>query len=234
MRTKACIVKRKNVWSVKQPLPDGKYRWTTVGPRKRDAEVLRDELNRRVVLGGAYPTHPEQLRSFADAWLERHAQHVRPATLESAERSVAALAPFGNRTIESLTAAEIEDHVLGVARSTPRSAELMLDTMKAMLRNARQRGQRVDEEIFAIRAPRRERREMRFLNWTEVGRPSRRRRYPRTRGSYGLHVSPGCGKASSSPCARRAWTWSARLFTSTLVLATVPWCRPRRTQADAR
>lgn len=51
MRKKACIVRRGDSWAVKQPLPDGRYRWQTVGPRKRDAEILRDEINRRVALG---------------------------------------------------------------------------------------------------------------------------------------------------------------------------------------
>jgi hypothetical protein len=31
MRRRACIVKLGNKWSVKQPLPNGRYRWTTVG-----------------------------------------------------------------------------------------------------------------------------------------------------------------------------------------------------------
>src|SRR5258707_660113 len=58
MRKKACIVKRGNGWAVKQPLPDGRSRWRTVGPRKRDAELLRDEINRRVALGALYPSEP--------------------------------------------------------------------------------------------------------------------------------------------------------------------------------
>jgi hypothetical protein len=44
----------------------------------------------------------------------------------------------------------------------------MLDTIKMILRNARERGQVVDEAIFRVRPPRRERAEMRFLGWSEV------------------------------------------------------------------
>ena len=34
-----------------QPLPNGRYRWRTIGPRKRDAEIVRDEINGRIALG---------------------------------------------------------------------------------------------------------------------------------------------------------------------------------------
>ena len=111
MRTKACIVRRNGVWSVKQPLPSGKYRWRTVGKRKRDAELLRDELNRRAALGMAYPVEPETFQTFSAAWLERYRAHVRPATFEVAERSLRHLAPFAGHLVEALTPAEVEDAI---------------------------------------------------------------------------------------------------------------------------
>jgi hypothetical protein len=69
MRRKACIVKRGDKWSVKQPLPDGRSRWRTVGTRKKDAERLRDELNRRAALGAAYVEPPKTLKDVRDEWL---------------------------------------------------------------------------------------------------------------------------------------------------------------------
>ena len=83
MRKKACIVKRGNAWAVKQPLPDGRYRWKTVGARKRDAELLRDEINRRAALGALYPSSSQTFGEFVESWLERYEQRVRPATLAS-------------------------------------------------------------------------------------------------------------------------------------------------------
>lgn len=168
MRKKACIVKRGNNWVVKQPLPDGRYRWQTVGPRKRDAELLRDEINRRVALGAAYPSRPQTFAEFVEAWLERYAQRVRPATLASCRDSLRRLAVFDAWQLETIRAADVEDHVFAVARQAPRSAELMLDTLKMILRSAKERGQTVDEAILRIRPPRRERSEMRFLDWSEV------------------------------------------------------------------
>jgi integrase len=168
LRKKACIVKRGNGWAVKQPLPNGRYRWQTVGSRKRDAELLRDEINRRVALGALYPSQPEAFAEFVAAWLKRYSQRVRPATLASTHDSLKRLAVFDAWQIETIRAGDVEDHVYAVAQRTPRAAELMLDTFKMILRSARERGQIVDEAIFRVRAPRHERTEMRFLDWSGV------------------------------------------------------------------
>jgi integrase len=170
MRKKACIVRRGDKWAVKQPLPNGRSRWRTVGPRKRDAEILRDEINRRVALGALYPSEPESFGEFAGDWLDRYAQRVRPATLASCRDSLRRLAVFDSWQLETIRAAEVEDHVYAVGRQAPRAAELMLDTLKMILRNARDRGQTIDEAVLRVRPPRRERAEMRFLDWGEVER----------------------------------------------------------------
>ena len=170
MRKKACIVKRGESWAVKQPLPNGRYRWQTVGTRKRDAELLRDEINRRVALGALYPTQPQTFAEFVGGWLERYAQTVRPATLASCHDSLKRLAVFDAWAVETIRAADVEDHVFSVARRAPRSAELTLKTLKMILRSAKERGQLVDEAVFRVRAPRHEPTEMRFLDWSEVER----------------------------------------------------------------
>ena len=170
MRTKACIVRRGDNWAVKQPLPDGRYHWKTIGPRKRDAEIVRDEINRRVALGMLYPSEPQTFAEFVEGWLERYAQRVRPATLASCRDSLRRLALFDGWQLETIRAADVEDHVFAVARQAPRAAELMLDTLKMILRSAKERGQTIDEAILRVRPPRRERTEMRFLDWSEVER----------------------------------------------------------------
>jgi integrase len=168
MRKKACIVRRGNSWAVKQPLPDGRYRWHSVGSRKRDAEIFRDEINRRVALGALYPSQPQTFAEFVEGWLERYAQRVRPATLASCRDSLRRLAVFDGWQLETIRAADVEDHVFVVAQQAPRAAELMLDTLKMILRSAKERGQTIDEGVLRVRPPRRERTEMRFLDWSEV------------------------------------------------------------------
>jgi integrase len=168
MRKKACIVRRGDSWAVKQPLPDGRYRWRTIGPRKRDAEIVRDEINRRIALGALYPTEPQTFAEFVEGWLERYAQRVRPATLASCRDSLRRLAVFDDWPLETIRAADVEDHVFAAAQRAPRAAELMLDTLKMILRSAKERGQTIDEGVLRVQPPRRERAEMRFLNWGEV------------------------------------------------------------------
>jgi integrase len=115
-----------------------------------------------------YPSEPLTFAEFVEAWLERYSQRVRPATLASCRESLRYLAVFNAWQVETIRAADVEDHVFAVAQRAPRAAELMLDTLKMILRNARERGQVVDEAVFRVRPPRRERAEMRFLDWREV------------------------------------------------------------------
>jgi integrase len=172
VRKKACIVRRGDSWAVKQPLPDGRNRWRTVGPRKRDAEIVRDEINRRIALGALYPSEPQTFAQFVEGWLERYAHRVRPATLASCRDSLRRLAVFDEWQLETIRAADVEDHVFTIAQRAPRAAELMLDTLKMILRSAKERGQTIDEAALRVRPPRRERAEMRFLDWSEVDRLS--------------------------------------------------------------
>ena len=233
MRKKACIVKRGNGWAVKQPLPDGRYRWQAVGPRKRDAEILRDEINRRVALGALYPSKPQTFAAFVEAWLERYRQRVRPATLASCHDSLKRLAVFYPWQIATIRAADVEDHVFTVARRTPRSAELMLDTLKMILRSAHERGQVVDEAIFRVRPPHRERTEMRFLNWPEVERLAGDTIEP-----YGNLVRFACltGMRQGELFALRDGqsTSHTRLCSSRRERATGRSSQPRRQPGDAR
>src|SRR5829696_5091949 len=139
-------------------------------PRKRDAEIVRDEINRRIALGALYPSEPQIFAEFVEGWPERYAQRVRPATLASCRDSLRRLAVFDGWLLETIRAADVEDHVFAVGQQAPRAAELMLDTLKMILRNAKERGQTIDEGVLRVRAPRRERAEMRFLDWSEVER----------------------------------------------------------------
>src|SRR4029453_14124163 len=70
----------------------------------------------------------------------------------------------------TIRAADVEDHVFAVAGQAPRAAELMLDTLKMILRSAKERGQTIDEEVLGGRPPRRGGVEMPFPRWNRVER----------------------------------------------------------------
>ena len=152
----------------KQPLPGGGYRRTTTGTRKKDAEALRDELNRRAALGAAYTAPPETLKAFYAKWRQRYAQRVRPATLEQADTALRHLDVFDDRLIETLTRAEVEDHVQVIASRTPRTAQVVLRVLNQVFGDAKARGQVVDPRIFDIERPRVVEREPFFPTWQQA------------------------------------------------------------------
>ncbi len=75
---------------------------------------------------------------------------------------------FGAVPLDEIRPAAVEDHVATLAKRAPRQAELTLRLLKQVLANAKERGHLVDESVFRVKAPRRESREMRFLEWDEV------------------------------------------------------------------
>jgi integrase len=55
-----------------------------------------------------------------------------------------------------------------VAKAAPRQAQIGLALAKQVFRSARERGQKVDDAIFRLPAPRLDEREPRYLSWREV------------------------------------------------------------------
>jgi integrase len=70
--------------------------------------------------------------------------------------------------LQNLTTAEVEDALSTLAARAPRQAQIALASLKLALRDAENRGQRFDQRIFNIHAPRYEEREPRFLTWEQV------------------------------------------------------------------
>jgi integrase len=107
---------------------------------------------------------------FLDGWLERYRQRVRPSTYSRGVQALQAVRELGRWRVHEIRAADVEDRIAAVGRRAPRQAQLALQLVKQVLRNAEQRGHRVDPAIFGVRPPRYEEREPRFLLWSEVER----------------------------------------------------------------
>ena len=146
----------------------GRLHFRLAGSRRKDALAIKHEIERRARLGPLYDEPSQTFGEFLDGWLERHAQRVRPSTIKRYRELTHHLEPLRGVELERARPAEVEDLVLGVARVAPRQAELALRVIKMMLRDAKQRGQRFDEGLLAIRAPKRDARDARFLTWKEV------------------------------------------------------------------
>lgn len=93
---------------------------------------------------------------------------MKPAVHTLAEGGAAHLEPFRARQIETLTRAELEDHIAGIAQRTPRTAVRVLQLAKRIVADAKARGQVVDENIFRIQPPRYREREPYFPTWEEA------------------------------------------------------------------
>ncbi len=146
----------------------GRQRFQLAGTRRKDALVVKQEVERRLLLGPMFDEPPEPFGVFLDGWLNRHGQRVRTSTISRYREVVPHLAPLRPVDLDRLKPATVEDLVLAIARVAPRQAELALRIVKMAAKDARARGQRIDDGLLAIKPPRREAREIRFLTWAEV------------------------------------------------------------------
>jgi integrase len=187
----------KTGWIVRWRDASKKPHWKTVpGPKANALKVARD-IEQRQALGPLYEAPAETLGGFLAAWLERYKQRVRESTYlrrVDALRALGVLSePAGVRGsslrkgrpgadrkavlhagslsasyLQNLTTAEVEDAVSTLAAKAPRQAQIALASLKLALRDAENRGQRFDQRVFNIHAPRYEEREPRFLTWEQV------------------------------------------------------------------
>lgn len=149
-------------------------------PRRRDAARYALETERRKRLGPLYEAPPEQLGVFYLGWLERAKRPLSESTFEKAlyagrdlgvpTRPGETASRLAAYYLEEITVALVEDEIAAIARRAPRQAQLALSHLKQALRNARERGQVVDDAIFRIKPPSYDEREPRFLSWPETER----------------------------------------------------------------
>lgn len=125
------------------------------------AEKLELDLRLRRSMGDLYEAAPATLLEELDAFVERKkafgGRHgpLRPRGLEFIERSIKVWKDdrkLAATPLPRLRRADVEDVVLRRALKHPRSAKNELEQLKAVLREARSRGQRVDPGIFDIPA----------------------------------------------------------------------------------
>jgi integrase len=133
-----------------------------------DARKFRVDVERRQQLGPLYDARAEYFGDFLEGWLARYEQRVRPSSYERGLQALRQVRPLTGFYVEQITARDVDDLIAGVAKAAPRQAQIMLALLKQILRSARERGQKVDEAILRLPAPRLDEREPRFLSWVEV------------------------------------------------------------------
>ena len=146
----------------------GRQHFRLAGNRRKDALTLKHDIERRLRMGPLFDEPTETFGRFLEGWLDRHGQRVRATTIRRYREVLPHLVPLAECELDRLRPADVEDLILAIGRVAPRQAELALRIVKMTIRDARRRGQRADEGLLSIKPPRREAREIHFLNWSEV------------------------------------------------------------------
>ncbi len=140
----------------------------------RDARAFKLDTERRAQAGTLYRAAPERFGAVAAAWLERYlvgaAGRVRPRPRSVAviEDCLRYLAPLNDLPVERIGRPVAEDLIAQLAARAPRRAQIALATLKRILRDAEERGQRVDPGVYRLRIAKPAEREPRYLTWAEA------------------------------------------------------------------
>jgi len=135
-------------------------------PTREAAERYELELLLRRSQGDRFVEPSRTLAEEIDGWLERWkaTRKHSPRTLEFNERCSKVWRRFGNVPVSSLRRVPVEDLVADRAAMYPKGAANGFEFLKLGLREARARGQRVEDAIFGIEPVRHSPRRGRALN----------------------------------------------------------------------
>lgn len=146
----------------------GGEHWQPGGPRRKDAERLRIEIERKLVLGELHEQPSETFGDYVEAYLERHGARAQASTVQRYRETLPRLATITDVRLDALTVPMVDDLVVAIAKKTPRQSEMGLRLIKMVVRDARRRGLRVQDAVLDVRAINRPPKERRFLTWSEV------------------------------------------------------------------
>lgn len=138
--------------------------------RERDAKTFRLELERRLRLGLLYEAPPVTLEAAYEAFISRYEVGRAPSTVACRRQAWPVLAPLAGLPLTQVTLGVAEDCIVAHARRAPRQAQVAAALLKAVLRDAQVRGQRVAPEVLTLHPPAYLEREPRFLTYEELER----------------------------------------------------------------
>jgi integrase len=103
-----------------------------------------------------------------ESWRERWRIGKASSTVTRKDEAWPHVRRLEDVPLTALSPATLEDAIASAAGRAPRQAQLALDTVKQVLRDARARGQRINPALLDVRAPRYDEREPVFLTASEV------------------------------------------------------------------
>jgi integrase len=122
-------------------------------------------LKTRRSMGEPAEERPTTLGVEIDGFLDRarSAGGLRPRSIEFYEQKAKVWLPLREVKVSALRRALVQDFIVARAAKHPRSAQDELQFVKRVLREAKERGQRVDDALFSIKLRRHEARRGRGL-----------------------------------------------------------------------
>lgn len=137
-------------------------------PLAKDAQRFELEVERKAALGELYEAAPETFGDFLTGWLERYKQQVRQSSYDRTNEALRYVEPFKSIALDKINPADVEDHFHKVGLTAPRQAQIALQKLHQVLRDAQRRGHRINPSVLTVKAPRTETTEMRFLTAPQV------------------------------------------------------------------
>jgi integrase len=122
-------------------------------PNRRAAEQYDAQLKLKKAMGELAEERPTTLGAEIDGLLDRmHAAGgLRPRSLEFYDQKAKVWVPLRDVKVSALRRAQVQDFIIARAADHPRSAIDELQFVKRVLREAKERGQRIDEAILSIK-----------------------------------------------------------------------------------
>lgn len=164
---------------------NGKKKSKSGFARKRDAELFAHDIERKFLLGELYRETPVTFGEFAGlsldgtrvlvddteptTWFGRYRLECRKPKTYSRRRGAAQhLRELVPVTFDRITPGQVEDVILGVAKTYPRTAQIVAQSINLILKAARKRGQPVNLDCLGIKAPSHTNKTGKFLTPGEV------------------------------------------------------------------
>jgi integrase len=170
------IVRRGSKWAIRYYGSDGRQRWETIGPNKKEAETV---LAQRMyeVRSGKFPILQRRkrllFREFADEWQEKHLVRVRVSTSKLYKRLLRhhLLPAFGERSLAALRPVDVQAYIaeqIQFGALAPKTVNNILALLKQMLKSAVDWGYLTAVPLAGVKKLRRPRRDVPLWTPAEI------------------------------------------------------------------
>jgi len=170
------VVRRGKKFAIRYYGPDGRQRWETIGPNRKEAETILHQRLYETRLG-KYPVLQRRtrmgFRDFVAEWERRHLVRVRDSTARLYKRLLARqlLPVFGDRALNGIKAADVEAFVADAsAQWSPKTVNNALGLLKQLLVTAVEWGYLTASPIATVKKLRRPRRDLPLWTPAEIRR----------------------------------------------------------------